>query len=812
MLNLSSRRSQILIDGYDFSDYLVSFEGSDNHLDQSGLISFSGQLVLGKPLTGTEPLDDRVNTKFCRGKTVIISCQDAALTMRRHPRGALRILKSSYDDETKRLTIELGDLISLLNFKEATDPDDAGNRNESCSGLNAGQVITNLLNKVGITNIGGDLPTTKYNYPLNMGGSYIETVGKILYANNYFGWVNSDEIFRIETVDIAGGNPGISIVVGENELYYKRLNGAESPVEKVKTVGNEITAASGLYTVESVVETYGSSSAVLGNTSGFMGSPVFDIVIDRTISKRSYNGSVVTEEITNYQPYGLVIPQILWGTNSRTSLIKAEYSEIKSYYGGDESGGKLLYKTTLNKKVRGSYLGEISGQFPNEFFGGITDVVTVLRSREDYIYNQDLISQQQKNTSELNLAVLDGTGEEWSAPPTNEYLVASEIENQRWSEPSKGTVVYESTLYQSVCRVPNAAIVVDEASGESNRLDLIKASSESRFSTSGQETPPAAERSPARCITTEEQIEETVSFTDICASDLKPRERTFTVELLPGKGSNELGEARSLLKAIAIREGRLLKGREKGQEIATDIRDYFFDNYVPLISVYCKEKDGTIQSYLSDGCSWILSVNRALWACDGIWVGTLTGVSAVEDGDIIVSTVIPAVISTLNIEFGFAQGLKARRYPYSLEKINLTCQLGLACGLKVSKLTGIGFATGLEININEQYGGTISVDIGHAFGILNVINKNVYLGFSVGAIATKVSSINLGVGHGFTVNKTIYVSAGQATGVTVIRGINIYLGSGQGVEITSDIDWLEIDSNIWNDLTFPEWQNITFGD
>ena len=75
MLNLSARKVQILIGGADFSSCLVSLQGSDDHVNSgNGLITFNGQMVLGKSQGFNQSLDDRKNpTRYCRGVQVLVS-------------------------------------------------------------------------------------------------------------------------------------------------------------------------------------------------------------------------------------------------------------------------------------------------------------------------------------------------------------------------------------------------------------------------------------------------------------------------------------------------------------------------------------------------------------------------------------------------------------------------------------------------------------------------------------------------------------------------------------------------------------------
>ncbi|MHC5823857.1 MAG: hypothetical protein ACYT04_50490, partial [Nostoc sp.] len=223
-VNQSARNVRLLVGGADYTPCMISFQGSDSHLDQSGLITFTGQILLGKALGFTQSLDDRKNPgAFCRGTPVTLDIADTNGGLARHPRGKLRILTPKYDGEKQQLTLEVGDLITVLSFKEPTDPDKAGNKKTDSQSLTS--VITKLLAEAGISSFTGNLPETLYNYPLNLSGSYLQSVGKLLYANNLVGWIDNQERFRISTVNIKTTQSLASLIVGKNELWYRRLGG-----------------------------------------------------------------------------------------------------------------------------------------------------------------------------------------------------------------------------------------------------------------------------------------------------------------------------------------------------------------------------------------------------------------------------------------------------------------------------------------------------------------------------------------------------------------------------------------------------------
>ena len=633
MLNLSARKVQILIGGADFSSCLVSLQGSDDHVNSgNGLITFNGQMVLGKSQGFNQSLDDRKNpTRYCRGVQVLVSIANTTGTLQRHPRGSLRILKSSYDDETKRLTLELGDLISLLNFKEPTNPDEANNK--SLEGKTGGYIITRFLQVAGINAISGNLPNTTYNYPLNLSGSYLDTVGKLLYAHNLIGWIDKNEIFQIRPCDITGGGAGVAINVGETELYYKRLSGAETPVEKVKAVGNESVVSESPDYLRDYSEKIGLASGIHPDY------PDKEIIIEsveriETWDKNTHT-KIVTE--TTKKPYGIIIPEVFWNVTpsgeiiSRLDrLIDAEII-IKTYkYSHDKEtniltnaqdetyetrgGCRLISLVEEIYQPRGSYLGEVKEARDNY---NINELVTVLTKTitTNYTYTEkDIIKLITSNTLEMDVIIKNGTDEAWDAYTgfEFEFLVPSGKQTQEWKKITKDTWEYKSSGTGCLVRINKDAVIFkNDSETDSNKLTLIPNPELSirRDSNSGQEQPPATERCPAEVNIKDKQIKVSQLFANACNNGLKPRERTFSVDLLAGRlepylapgeaiqGLSVDSEARTQLRAIALREGRLLRGRDEGQQIATNIQDTLF-NYHPLYPVNCKEKDGTVQAYL----------------------------------------------------------------------------------------------------------------------------------------------------------------------------------------------------------------------
>ncbi|MEH1821532.1 MAG: hypothetical protein V7L31_21035 [Nostoc sp.] len=768
--NQSARNVRLLIGGTDYTPCLISFQGSDSHLDQSGLITFTGQIVLGKALGFAQSLDDRKNPgAFCRGKPVILDIADTNGSLTRHPRGTLRLLTPKYDVEKQQLTLEVGDLITLLNFKEPTDPDKADN-SKSGSQI-AGDVITKLLSEAGITAFTGSLPSTLYNYPLNLSGSYLQSVGKLLYASNRVGWIDNQERFRISVVNVESTQSLVSLIVGENELWYRRLGGAESPCEKIKAVGTQMVTREIELDSETVTEQYG-SPAILDPT--YTGLIVINKVTE-TQKWEEFEGKFTITSNTE-KPWGLIIPRVFWEKFATPPNLPPELFRLflgesrieESSYEDADTGGKLKQKITNFNTDKSQYLAEIQEARPDFIVGNFVGLVNTKQVTETYTYNpKEILLNKVTETKELAVIILNGSNENWDDWQTiPEYFVTSEYKYEEWKQIDKYTWEYQTyRLLPTVKAEGGTAIEYPDDVNQrtKQKLGLTWDSSEKRRSNSGQETPPASERRPTSTRIEENPVTYTAKFQDPCSGNFKQRERTYNVEFLAGITVphekffiSSDSSANKQLEAIAKREGKLLRSRWQGQEMAGAIPNSLLGAYQPLFGVNVLEFDGTAQNYLADGCSWVVTAQKALWSCDGIWVGqsqsaipvvgaivisestlTINGaivpgavitpegnavvgdVTITPDGNTIIngvtlpadgSVVIPGV-TTLpyteieDLPLGMALGIEFRSYAYLLTTTTSQIQLGLGEGGQWSS----GFVLPLGLGIGASFTGDFTL-------------------------------------------------------------------------------------------------------
>lgn len=722
--------------------------------------------MLGKALGFTQPLDDRKSpSSFCRGKTVTLDIADTNGSLTRHPRGTLRLLTPKYDSEKQQLTLEVGDLITLLNFKEPTDPDKVDNK--SSNSQSATKVITKLLIEAGITSFTGNLPNTLYNYPLNLSGSYLQSVGKLLYTNNQVGWIDNQERFRISTVNVESIQSLISLVVGKNELWYRRLGGAESPCEKVRCVGTQMVTREIELDSTVVTEQYGSPAILSPDYTGL-------IVINRTTETQKWDEDegIFTITSTTEKPWGLIVSRAFWDKFATPPQLPPELFRLflgenrieQSEFENIAAGGKLKQKTTIFNTDKSQYLAEIQEARPDFIVGNFIGLTNTKQITETFTYNpKEIILNKVTETQELAVIILNGSNENWddwqSIP---EYLTTSEYKYEEWKQLDKYTWEYSNYILKPLIKTEGGSAIEypDDVNIRSKqKLGLTWDSAEKRRSNSGQETPPAAERRPTSTRIEENPINYTAYFQDPCSGNFKQRERTYNVEFLAGitvpYGEffiNSNSSANKQLKAIAVREGRLLRGRWQGQEMAGAIPNNLLNAYQPLFGVSVVEADGTVQNYLADGCSWVVTAQKALWSCDGIWVGEsvsaipvqgaivitgniltingaiVTGATITPEGNAVVgdaivtpdgsviingvtlpadgSVVIPGAVTLPYIEIeplplGIAAGIEFTSYPYLLTTTTAEIPLGLGEGGQWSS----GFVLPSGLGLGAQFAG-----------------------------------------------------------------------------------------------------------
>ena len=98
----------------DYSNQLIQGQITDSSVAASGAV-FTGGTLIFRDLPGQSELEDYAKNRFGRGRIVLIDVEIAG-TRRRHPRGFMRIIDSSYNMETREMSLDVGCILTLHNL------------------------------------------------------------------------------------------------------------------------------------------------------------------------------------------------------------------------------------------------------------------------------------------------------------------------------------------------------------------------------------------------------------------------------------------------------------------------------------------------------------------------------------------------------------------------------------------------------------------------------------------------------------------------------------------------------------------------
>ena len=146
-----TRVASLTVGGVDYTSSLISWQVSDASANRNGLVTTTGEMVLGQR-PGASDIEDYDRNLFKRGVQVVLDMTEPGGSSYRHPRGLLYVISVSYNVESEQLTVELGcrlALMALIDDAETVLPlvpvplDPAQKTIQNCSGsfAAAGQVL-----------------------------------------------------------------------------------------------------------------------------------------------------------------------------------------------------------------------------------------------------------------------------------------------------------------------------------------------------------------------------------------------------------------------------------------------------------------------------------------------------------------------------------------------------------------------------------------------------------------------------------------------------------------------------------------------
>jgi hypothetical protein len=661
MINLSIRNYQITIAGLDCTKGLTSFRGSDSKLDQSGLITFSGEIVLGKPI-GFESLDDRRNTRWSRGNEIDVQIADTSNTLRPSPRGSkLFILDSAFDLKTRKLTLRVGDVFALLDFKEGK-----GDFSGICLGTSVSRtdVINRLLNAAGCPSLAvSDTIPGFLNSPTPrvLEGNYLQQAGAIAAAAGCFLWVDHG-IPRASAIDTKPASPLLTVDLTTQAALYDRLQG-EQPSQRVSVVGKAIY-------IKQTGDRTEISSQELGPALLAGAKSDAQIIIKSTYTIDSFNRGSKTRKIQTLiqEPLGILFPDDKRYVGA-TALVDSSYQEETYQYETSSpisgtSGstkcqqgnqGRLKKHTIAISRPLGVVLREVYATYPEsvqvvnkqalttaeetittyEYDVGLVGSVTTIQDEDAQPSELETVGTGPRITVTKRQAIGAIIPSEFAYDTTRPQmmepseLVDSELQINAWRERNLGEWTAREQLYKSLAIVQPSIVefIKDQYAKDGMYPDprdlvrLISTTDQTTVSNSGQAQPPAADTYPAPFSTQEITVKGRANFPVDAATPYRQRTREMSFEYLStvSNGVPSIGAAQTEAERLAKIWGVILWGRYKGANLTTSLEDEWFD-YQPMMRADVSESDG-IAAYLTDGFTIAMSDHRCVVSFDGMLLG-----------------------------------------------------------------------------------------------------------------------------------------------------------------------------------------------
>lgn len=616
-INITSRKIKVLISGNDYSDNVSEISNwSVNSFDESGLYKYSATLSLFSVYGDNRSLDDRDNLDFSIGNTIEIYVSTTKGNLQLHPYGRMRVLSSEYNIETGKLTLNVACLLTILSFKQGTNVDDIAIDQTKGLTYNRRDYIRELLVAAGIKHIDIVCPSLPHpiNYVINPDGGYIDTAGKIAFSAGYYLYQDNHEKIIVKPINISP-QPISEITIGEDELWYKRLQSSEGVRETIKTTSQVSLLTPNDY-----------------NTETWSGN---------TQNKTTFVNNILTEDVFYYQTENDFTKTFIGGnrtikyfdTNDEGKINKLEYFEYK-----------------LNTEVAQEYVNaKLQEDPPSSFFPASGTIITK-KNTTNYNYNtRSQLILKTTDKLENKLSLLNGTNHDWSGyslPPTG--LINSGEIYEAWVEVGgKFAHTYRET--SPAVRL-NSSLATPDVS-ETVKLRIVPDYSTNKAN--GNEDPPAPERRPPAVTYNTINAEGTFKVSQIGSNPYKERERTYTIEYHEGLTGNinsyPEGTVISTVqtKKAAQLFATFLYGRYKGYDIGIDLKDFVF-NISPQQQIVVRESTGKRRLYLIDDIHFHIEDGKSICNFGLVWLGDLPSNPVVSNivltGDVLVGS------ETLNVQ------------------------------------------------------------------------------------------------------------------------------------------------------------------
>lgn len=740
-VNLSIRNYTLNIAGLDCTRALVSFDGADSKIQEGdGLVSFTGTLVLGKPIGFPESLDDRINSRWDRGNSVNFQLADDDGILKPPPRGgSLKILDSKYDPKTRKLTIQIGDQFALLKSKAPI-----GDKSGVCLGKSASltTVINRLLAAAGCSECLDEIEgTLNHPTPKLLKGSYIDQAGAIAASAGYV--LCCDSLGQIRAGAIAiDATPIMAVAIHAESANVERLS-SEPPPTRLTITGTSYKVRRNRDST-TIREINYAPASVLG---GFGTDP---IVARDTLTTDKFTRLSKQREVETLikEPEGIVLSADPFYAGSSRLINSGRDLEIYEYEinnlliartGTCEKGnqGRLKRHIIESYRTKQEVFSEIYSTYPKKIFiPGKQELTLAERKIIEYDYSELTIVQAASNTEDLDLVqpppeIVEGPIVRTSVfqpigavtPQDFAYrknglnfafdmteLVQAEYEEQDWDELNPGEWCEQNTTYQALALAKPDAVDNLRAKYKALKIavdphtfvGLTHTSDKRITSNSGQAQPPAPDSYPPEFHVTEKPIRARFRFPHRGGAEFAEWNKDIDFQYLSvAKGIRTAKEQAQRLSKLW---GAIIWGRYKGTNYTMNLSNSWW-NYEPLCRINAVEPEATF-AYLADGFAIAIAGSKCTVSFDGILLGQVHTQQMAhqepEPSSKPIEVIVPLYRQTNEIEASSGGATELKFYPYSRQTRYFT--------LEASSGSAVMLGTPMRVGIEASSGGAAQLE------------------------------------------------------------------------------------------------------
>jgi hypothetical protein len=630
-VDIGQIRHRISIGGVDYSAQLDSYELSDSHIDQGGLVKCTGKIDFTK---GAISIDNWGLSAIADGTTVTIDVFIGGI-WQRHPRGALRSVGSTYSEPEEKLEVEVGCILSARSFAEVPDVFLSGVTPGSSVGVQT--VAMRLFNNGGIaTVVNNAAGAFSFLDRPQMSGSAIETAGKMLASAGAIAWVDSQE--RVQTANLTL-DPPVRIWAGHAcELAsFERTKVGQPPTEEIKVSGSyrEIHIQKTPVIVGPIRE-YGPSK--FGGTE----------LLKETTTTTTIDFGGARETAVTVSKINANIVYRAWNAGGNGLVPDAEVSTRIRVFDKNDTGYLLSNTETVSKErglAIGPYLDWLHKNDPSAFSGSSRyGAVPTEKKEELYTYNSNgFLIRKETTTWDTLCNLLGELGDpEWKLAANLDLAQIVPVEKliETWEEKIPGQWIAYTETYMAQSRAPKgrtgivAAIDTQKSSAEyleaiNQGKQLISVTGRKPVdSNSGQSTPPEPERIPAQ-FRSESSSTESIAHFPGNASNWQPRRSDMQTPYLPDRQAGSAPPTE-----FCQYYGKIYGGIQQAQwrtaRFTLPLTQWLIDGYKPWGAIDVI-RQGTVYTLAISGSSWAGDQEQCLVSIDGALLGERVGVVITND-------------------------------------------------------------------------------------------------------------------------------------------------------------------------------------